>query len=454
MNKSLVFIAANRFGYGANQQTLAQIVNQPVSCLLTQISADNTAKISQAYRTVWNSTEAHKHVKQYRQLNRQLKNMPKGSDKKSKVKDKYKKQILAKVNAHILYPISQATFSESPFFWRLLDFFSNHFSVSKGNLEMRALASTLESEAIAPHLSGSFKDMLEAVETHPAMLLYLNNAKSVGPNSRYGKKRPNKGLNENLGREILELHTLGVQGGYVQDDVRELAKTITGWSVKTYKDEESGFIFRQNTHEPGQRTILGKRYPQPGIEKGIQVLRDLADHPETAKHVCTKLVAYFIADNPPTKIIDSMVVTWLETQGNLPKVLATMLAHPLSWQHEQQKFKTPRDLLISTCRACGVDKIQPKFVRSLSIMGQAPFSAGSPAGYKVEKSAWSGPYAMMTRIEWSGYVGRFSKYSPTEVAKNSLGPLLNENTLRHVERAESKRQAMALLIMSPEFQTR
>lgn len=345
---------------------------------------------------------------------------------------------------------------------RLLDFFSNHFSVSGTNTNMRALAPTLEREAIAPHLSGQFADLLIAVEQHPAMQIYLNNNQSTGPDSKVGQKR-NKGLNENLGREILELHTLGVDGGYQQQDVRELAMAITGWSVNfdpEKKRTNTGFYFRASAHQPGTRTILGKAYKPNGIKQGEQILKDLATHRATAQHISFKLARHFISDEPNAKLVKAMAKRWQQTNGNLNAVLSTMIEHPASWQSEVKKYKTPREFLISAFRACELkidgdpDKGPYKdksLLKSLVIMGQTPFSAGSPAGYGDTANDWDGAEALISRIDWVNKFTQRVNKNAVELADTILGDALTKQTRKHLQGAESRQQALALLLLSPEF---
>lgn len=349
---------------------------------------------------------------------------------------------------------------------RLLDFFSNHFSVSRQNLPMTLLSPTLEVEAIAPNLHLNFANMLKAVIQHPAMLLYLNNEQSSGPNSKAvqrqknNKKKKIRGLNENLAREILELHTLGVDAPYTQQDVIELAKGITGWSVGSVKrNEPAAFKFRPFTHEPGARVLLGKTYPQAqnGQQQGLSMLNDIAIHPATAQHISYKLAKHFIADSPSKGMVDSMARTWLKTNGHIPSVIETLIKHKESWSLTLQKFKTPREFVISTCRACGVTKLRPDLYRTLVILGQGMFEAGSPAGYEDDQNAWLGASALNSRIEWTSHFSNAvanNKKDILELANRTLGPLLSDDTLQTIRRAESKQQALTMLLMSPEFQRR
>lgn len=457
MSYKQAFIAASRFGYGANLKTIKQVTGRPDKWLLDQITADNSAKELKSLNTQWSSQLAAQQMGLYRKQKKQEKKKPVDDAKNmmvvasSSTKKSMNKQIHNAVNATISHSIT----TDSPFYWRLVDFFSNHFSVTASGNIMRALAPTLEIEAIAPHLSGSFSDMLLAVESHPAMLLYLNNEQSIGPNSALGKRsKGKKGLNENLAREILELHTLGVNAGYDQADVTELAKAITGWGGNNSGRGTPGFLFRSKLHEPGSRDVFGKVYKQDGVDQGKLILNDLALNAKTAEFVSRKLVRHFVSDDPPQTLVNKMVNVWRKTNGNLPQVIAAMINDPLSWLEQTAKFKTPREFVISACRSCGVKKLKPDFIKSLSILGQQPFGAGSPAGYKDTQEYWAGPRAMMGRIEWAEHVSKFVKKVPMDMAKEALGPLMNELTELTLSRAESKQQAITLFLMSPEFQKR
>lgn len=450
------FIAANRFGYGANAQTIKQIKDKPMDWLLQQITPNNVRLELASLKTGWNSQLAIEAMSVYRKKKSQEKKEAMDADKKTMdssgvIKKTMNKKTYKMVQRSIGHTIS----SKNPFYWRLVDFFSNHFSVTSGGQIMRALAPTLEAEAIAPNISGYFSDMLLAVETHPAMLHYLNNVQSIGPTSKLGiRSKGKKGLNENLAREILELHTLGVDAGYDQADVTEFARALTGWGVSAKTKNASNFIFRDKLHEPGMRDVADKIYAAGGVEQGISILKDLAVNPSTAAFVSRKLVAHFISDEPPQVIIDEMIEVWLKTKGHLPQVLEVLVTHPLSWVEQSNKFKTPREFVISACRSCGIKRIKPDFVRSLTILGQQPFAAGSPAGYKDVQEYWAGPRAMMGRIEWAEHVSQFVKTSPKELSDQALGPLMQEKTALHISRAESKQQAVTLFLMSPEFQKR
>ena len=219
--------------------------------------------------------------------------------------------------------------TDAPFVERLTQFWSNHFAVSIDKGNARLYAGSMEREAIRPHVLGRFQDMLLAVESHPAMLRYLDNAASIGDDSRAAMRaqklgREKRGLNENLAREILELHTLGVDGGYRQDDVIELARAITGWSTPGPRDEDAAqpFVFRANAHEPGARRVLGRQYAEGGQEQGRAVLADLARHPATAHHLSFKLARHFVADQPPPALVERMAQAYLREDGDLRLLLS------------------------------------------------------------------------------------------------------------------------------------
>lgn len=453
MSSENAYIAANRFGYGASKTLIDAMGDNEKDWLISQLTPYTLPTVE------WTSNIALERQEAYRQQQKRARQKLEQNKMQAMMSSEEIsiKEISQQSDALALDTFLHTITTMQPLQARLLDFFSNHFSVSRKNRLTRLLAPTLEREAILPFLTESFSDMLMAVETHPAMLVYLNNNVSVGPNSVVGKKRKKKGLNENLAREILELHTLGVNGGYTQQDVTEFAKAITGLSIGNMKrDEKAGFKFRRATHEPGARVILGKRFKEDNktVGQALSILQMLAAHPSTALHLCTKLAKHFISDNPDPALVESMIKAWNQSEGNIPAVITQMILHPASWSGTDQKFKTPRDLLISACRACNITSTKPSLERMLAILGQAPFAAGSPAGFPDDSKAWSGPNPLMTRIEWANHFAGQVKLTPQQVADQALGPRLTARTKQHIERAESKRQAIAMLLMSPEFQRR
>jgi uncharacterized protein (DUF1800 family) len=440
-------IAVNRFGYGARGEELEKAVYSPKKWIKSQL-LPISFKISVAHSNdIFMDHARYQKQKKLEKKNKSLKNNANNMNKD------FARTALKEMSIDTLKEAIHSSHSVS---WRLLDFFSNHFSVSTNGRLMTGLAATLEREAIAPNLLGNFEDMLLAVEQHPAMLIYLNNERSFGPNSRMAKKR-NKGLNENLAREILELHTLGVEGGYKQNDVVELAKGITGWSVKNpNKERDAGFIFRPYGHEPGTRTLLGKKYLPKGIAQGQQMLRDLAMQPATAKYLCYKLAHHFVSDNPSPVLLAKMEDTWMKNQGNITKVMHALFDAEEAWIDGPQKYKTPREFVISAQRALALKKRNNRaLLNSLINLGQEPYNAGSPAGFSEDEKDWLGASALMARIDWSMMVSGYLKRANTEkLMKLALGESVSELTYQMVMRAESRQQALSLLLMSPEFQRR
>jgi uncharacterized protein (DUF1800 family) len=343
---------------------------------------------------------------------------------------------------------------------RLVLFWSNHFcvSVAKGQIT-RATAGSLEREAIRPHVLGKFSDMLLAVEKHPAMLFYLDNRQSVGPNSRAGKNR-NVGLNENLGREILELHTLGVDGGYTQADVTALTKIITGWTF-VGAGEKLGpagtFVFTANRHEPGDQTVLGKTYRDTGVEQGEMALRDIARHPATAAHVARKLVRHFISDDaPPEALAVHLAKVFRDTDGDLAEVSKALVSHDDAWKGELSKVRTPYEWLASVVRFSGAPKEFGQVIQPLNLMGAPLWAVPGPNGFPDTFAHWASPESLRTRLDLSANIARRlgDRFNPSDLAEQLFDAALSTDTAQAIRRAESKQQGMAILLMSPEFQRR
>ena len=380
----------------------------------------------------------------------------------------YRAQVLARVQS--------AAATDRPFAERLVHFWSNHFAVSADKGVVYGLAGTLENEAIRAHVNGRFLDLLTAVEQHPAMIAFLDNQYSVGQDSeaaqkarraaarRFAAATPKRqfGINENLAREILELHTLGVNGGYSQADVTSFAQIITGWSIGGGNGRLAGgapgqFYFRDNLHEPGAKTFLGTTYRQTGQAQGEAVLADLSRHPATAHFIATKLVRHFIADEPPAAAVERVASAFLKSGGDLPRVYAALIDAPEAWQSEARKFKTPQDFVFSSLRAMHASPQKPEeVIRSFELLGQRQYTPGSPAGWPDNAKSWDGSDALMHRVLWATrFAEKFDQgVDPMELAASSLGAYARPETLTALRRAASSGQALALLLMSPEFQRR
>jgi uncharacterized protein (DUF1800 family) len=336
---------------------------------------------------------------------------------------------------------------------RLVWFWSNHFCV---NADATVMAGGYEREAIRPHVLGRFKDMLLAAEGHPAMLLYLNNEQSIGPDSVAGVNR-DKGLNENLAREILELHTLGVRTVYAQADVTNFAKILTGWTILptlTNPDHGGEFVFMRRAHEPGPQTVIGNAYANTGVEQGRAVLTDLARHPATAKHLATKLARHFIADEPPPALVDRLSQRFLDTDGDLKEVSAALIAAPESWASEQAKIKRPGEWITAALRATGEPGEIVRIIRAQALLGEPLWRPPAPKGFSDDNAAWLD--GLGQRIEIANSFARREGLAnePEAVMDEALGPLASAETRRAVAGAESRPQALTMLLMAPEFQRR
>jgi uncharacterized protein (DUF1800 family) len=333
---------------------------------------------------------------------------------------------------------------------RLVWFWSNHFCV---NADATVEAGGYEREAIRPHVLGRFADMVQAVESHPAMLLYLNNAQSIGPNSVAGINR-DRGLNENLAREILELHTLGVRTGYSQADVTNFAKVLTGWTIReTASDPDRGgeFVFLRRAHEPGAHTVIGHEYPDDGVEQGRTVLTDLARNPATGHHIATKLARHFVADNPAPALIDRLAKRFVETDGDLKEVTQALVSAPEAWEPKQTKIKRPAEWIVAALRATGQKGDIQRIVGGLNLMGEPLWRPPAPKGFPDDNAAWLDGLAQRLDIA-NAFAQRVAdQLDPRAIAETTIGPIASAETREAIDRAESKPQALALLLMAPEF---
>ena len=350
----------------------------------------------------------------------------------------------------------QAT-TDAAFPERLAMFWSNHFCVlARG--PVRGIAGAYEREAIRPHVLGRFVDMLKAVEQHPAMLIYLDNQQSFGPNSPAGINQK-KGLNENLAREILELHTLGVDGGYTQSDVTNFARIITGWTVaglNTPGTTAGRFIFGAPRHEPGHWAVLGKTYINRGLQTGIECLEDFARHPATARHIARKLAAHFVADDPPPSLVAKLERSFKDSDGNLAELTRTLVAADEAWAPEAKKLLPPIDLVIALSRSLPYTTGAGEMLRLSNQLGQPLWQPGSPKGFPDDDNGWTNPSALNERLRIAEQVARVldKTVDPRQLAEAVLGADMHPQTREAIARAETREQGLELLIMSPDFQRR
>lgn len=372
-----------------------------------------------------------------------------------------------------------AVSTAAPFRERLVRFWGNHFTVSVSKPAAYPLAPVFERDVVRPRVTGAFGDMLLASTKHPGMLVYLDNYVSIGPDSFLARnpavlppylREILKGLNENLGREILELHTMGVRSGYTQADVTTLAKIITGWTVRRAGDRAVGdgeagaqsnpaFRFLAVAHEPGPLTLLGRTYEAAGVRQGEAALSDIARRPETARFIAAKLARHFIADDPPPAAVDRLAQTFRDTEGDLRQMALTLVDLPEAWAPGLAKFKPPEDYLASALRALnGKPELTGRqLVGLLQRMGQRPYDAPGPNGWADVAGEWIGPDPVWKRVEWADALAKGvadAKFDPAQLAEQALGPTLTPATRQIIRLADSPAQGLALFLTAPEFQRR
>ena len=458
-------IAANRFGFGARPGDLARIGSHAREALKQQLRgpAPLLPEALEASHTLLARVQDARTARREAAGDAQ----PSALANAKVLRDIYRPAYVADVQARVRAAITR----EADFLERLVHFWSNHFAVSVDKPAVLGLAGAMEREAIRPHVLGNFADMLLAVEQHPAMLLYLDNARSIGPDSAAARVAATRGrqlgLNENLGREILELHTLGVNGGYTQQDVQSLAAIITGWSLgggagRLRGGEPGKFHFREAFHQPGAKLLLGRRYADDGVGQGRAALRDLALHPRTAAHLARKLACHFVADDPPSSLLARLERAYLDSRGDLAALYGALIDSREAWQQPLAKFKTPTDYLYSAYRALQLAAPDPSGsgrvldLRVFELLGQRPFQPGSPAGWPDRSADWDGSAALLKRLEWAQEVGQRlgSRRDAVQVADAVLGGTLTGATRTGLSRAQDGAQALTLLLASPEFMRR
>jgi uncharacterized protein (DUF1800 family) len=342
--------------------------------------------------------------------------------------------------------------TDTPFRERLVWFWANHFTVSLRRGQVIPVAHAYLREAIRPHVTGRFGDMLAAVMHHPAMLMYLDNAQSVGPTSNAGK-RARRGLNENLARECLELHTVTPASGYTQTDVTEFAKVLTGWSVR-FDEEPPGYVFRVNAHELGSKAVMGQVYAG-GEAEGMRALAWLAAQPTTYRNLATKLVRHFVADVPPPAAVARVERVLSATKGDLKAAALEVIAVPEGWT-PLTKLRQPMDYVVGVLRALDLPAAKRPDLRGVfGQLGQPYMSAPLPNGWSDLAVDWAAPEAMLRRIDWAySIAGRAGDADAAAIADASLGEFLPAETMAAIRRAGDRREALTLLLAAPEFQRR
>lgn len=452
MSSIEAFIAANRFGYGARPGELRTIAHDPHGWALAQLSTQYIR--SPALAALPSTAAALKGATTLAREGRKAKDL--GADAQQKMIRSAIKDLRQDFIDEAAARTRAAIDSPAPVFERFVHFWGNHFTVSATKRQSLPLAAAFERDAIRPYILGNFADMLLASTKHPAMLLYLDNARSIGPQSLAGKRR-GRGLNENLAREILELHTLGVAGGYGQSDVISLAKMLTGWSADADgRGAGDGFLFMPMVHEPGDKILLGNTYRAAGQAEAESALRDIALHPATARFIATKLARHFVADQPPAHAVNALAQAYLRHKGALLPVYKTLLSLPDIWRQPLAKVKTPNDYILSVLRSTDVELSNVQLAGAYKSLNQVPFSAPSPAGWGDMAQDWMGGEALLRRIEMAQSVARaiHTRTAPMDLLDHTLGAAATDATRMAVKRAGSPAEAITLLFASPEFQRR
>ena len=467
-------IAAHRFGLG--EAALDVVEGDPSQWLAAQIGPADAPRGEGLLST----SQALAFVAAEREQRRQAKAagtaMTPEQAAAQAVASRYREVSIADARSRLL----TAATTTRPFTERLQWFWSNHFTVSLAKGSTRGLVGAFERDAIRPNIAGSFEQLLFASTTHPAMLRYLDNVQSAGPNSavvgraarraaRMDERPRLTGLNENLAREVLELHTLGAESArgpnpaYTQADVTEFARVLTGWRVGD-QDLDPARNFDPAWHDPGTKTLLGKTYPQ-GPDALRRVLHDLALHPATARFVATKLARHFVADDPPPALVERLATSYLRGGAQLAPVYRELIASPEAWRARPAKLKTPEEFVISSLRVLQLgprlfDRADAKgaaqVAAGIASLGQRLLAAPSPAGWSDRAEDWLGPDAVWKRVEWSTRTASRlgTGVDARALAVRSLGPLLSVDTKTQLDRAADGSQALALLLMAPEFQRR
>ena len=457
-------IAVTRFGLGARPGEIDGASRDPRGWLLDQIRSEGADQPVGRFRTTVESMAEMEGYRARQKEARAEQAMPAGEDappgERMQAATAMRRALQGDMGEEFLARTRLGATTAAGFRERWALFWANHFTVSANSLAVAVIRGSYEREAIRPHVFGRFEHLATSAIRHPAMLMYLDQTASVGPSTRAGQAYK-RGLNENLAREVLELHTVGVDAGYSQADVTELARALTGWSVgrRAARGEPLGeFYFRGALHEPGERKVLGRAYPDGGQEQGMAVLGDLANDARTRRHLCRKLAAHFVADTPPPGLAAKLEAAWERSSGDLAEVARTLVEAPEAWGPAPAKFKTPYEFVVSSYRAAAAE---PRAFRDVSVLmtslDQKPFNPPSPKGWPDQAVAWASSDAVLKRLS---FAERFAAMhapaggKPGDVARALLGERIGARSLQAVERAGSREEAFTLLLMSPEFQRR
>lgn len=449
-------IAVTRFGLCPRAGDLAQAAGDPRGYVRAQCSDLSAAEIvSPRTITVDDAASAYKDLFAEIRAARERVEANPTDDNRMAVKDAtrdrnmFGRQLL---RTELALRYRQGVHTDAPFVERLALFWSNHFAIDvNANMRTRFSGPLYEREAIRPHVLGPFRNLLMAATVHPAMLNYLDNAASVGPNSRRARRAKRElDINENHGRELLELHTLGVDGGYTQADVIEASKIMTGW-IGPLRRGKFDKLYDPRTHEPGYREVLGITYPAAGDDQLRWLIDDLSVHPKTAAFVTGKLARHFVGDHASDELKARLADVFLETGGDLRAVSLALVESDEAWQPSPRKMVPPYDFAVACGRVLGLRGLPGQLVNRLTgALAQQVWRTPSPAGWPDDDDAFSGGDAFMERIDFANMVAQRSGVRDVRaLADKVFGDTLEPDVAQAIRRAESTDQALVLLLMSP-----
>lgn len=436
-------IAATRFGYGARPQELLQIGDQPREWLLGQMIS---APIPEALKSLPDSKDL---------LSDMLAARQKGRSSMRVYRQEARKRALTEAATHLAVSLNSPT----PFVERLVRFWTNHFTVSMVKPAVMPLVTAFEREAIRPNIFNSFYTMLHAVVSHPAMLIYLDNVNSLGPNSVAGRGRKNP-LNDRLARQLLEHFTLGEGSGYTQLDVRALAHMLTGWTVGVNNPATRGeFAFRDSWHEGNFKEFLRRTIPSAGVLEGEAALDHLARSAATGKNLSHKMAQAFVVDDPDPGLASEIFAGFVVGGGRADGMARGLVEASEAWAPEQRKVKSPTDLVLSVLRSLDVrSRSGRRVLNAVRFLGQPPYQAPTPDGWPYSSLSWITPELLLERVEWCAEIAGITRPPDgkpvPDLALDILGPLLKPATHRRLRVARDEVEALALLYASPEFQRR
>ena len=451
--KPEILTAVNNFGLGARKGEMEEAKSDPRGWVLNHLNHKNACVIKD--QSLKSASEGYALFFQQKQKKRRMRlrkskqkvKGPRIEELSTTVRDVFQSELETRFRNAVKNPYS---FTER---WFL--FWSNHFTVSARDPLLAAMTGAYEREAIRPHIFGKFSDLLHATSLHPSMLLYLDNNNSVGPNSIVGRHDSKRGYNENLAREILELHTMGVDGGYDIEDIKAFALALTGWTVTQPVTGEAKPVFETKLHEGADVKLLGRKFHSNGQTQATEILDFLAGHPSTAKFIAWKLARHFVNPNPPPDLVNSLVTSFKQSGGDLTVLARTLLTHPASWVNNVWQYKTPEEYVISIAR--GFPRLDSLMDISLPArLGQAPLQASSPEGWPLNGTDWINAENLLRRAAWlREKLADLPGWANTAyLADTYLAHQLRPQTVQSVNPSETTLDGHILFFISPEFMRR